>query len=170
MPPGPEYPGPWTVPCTAAGPVPKCSMTSISPQPGQPDWPMSWPSIQNAGQIPRARGIFIRAWDQPVPHRHPVPGNQPRGGVPAAAVPPAGQFRVDLPDHDGQVPRPVEGGVAELVGVILQLLVSPPGSAGLGPPGAPVRRGSPCAIELIRPCQMVRAAVNPVAHARASQP
>ena len=26
---------------------------------------MSWPSIQNAGQIPRARGIFIRAWISP---------------------------------------------------------------------------------------------------------
>ena len=26
---------------------------------------MSWPSIQNAGQIPRARGIFIRACISP---------------------------------------------------------------------------------------------------------
>ena len=48
-----------------SGPVPKCSMTSISSQRGHPDWPMSWPSSQKAGQIPHARGIFIRACINP---------------------------------------------------------------------------------------------------------
>src|SRR5690348_10277074 len=104
--------------------------------------------------------------DEPVPERYSVPGDQPRGGVPAAAVPPAGQFWVDPPDHQGQIPGPVQGGIARLIGVILQFLVSPPGSAGLGLPGPAVRRGSRGAIELIRPCQPVRAFVDPAAHAR----
>ena len=122
-------------------------MTSISPRPGRADRPMSWPSIQKAGQIPRARGIFSRLF-QPVPQRHrslligraevsrharyrsgPVPG------LPA--------------DHDGRVPGPVEGGLTRLICVILQFLVSPPGSADLGLPGPAVHRGPRGAIELI---------------------
>src|SRR5216683_1606924 len=61
----PEYPGPCTVPCTVAGSLPKFSMMSISPHCGQPTSSMSWPSIQNAGQIPRLRGSRIRAWNSP---------------------------------------------------------------------------------------------------------
>ncbi|CAM5226550.1 hypothetical protein SGLAM104S_06281 [Streptomyces glaucescens] len=61
MPPEPEYPGPWSVPCTVEGSKPTFSMTSISPELGQPTWPRSVPSIQNAGHMPCPRGIFIRA-------------------------------------------------------------------------------------------------------------
>ena len=75
----------------------------------------------------------------------------------------AGPLRVHPPGHDGQVPGPVEGRIARLIGVILQFLVSPPRAAGLGPPGLPVRRGPRCAIELIRPGQSVRVCVNPAA-------
>src|SRR5689334_10153912 len=86
----------------------------------------------------RMRDLYPRL-DQPVPDRHPVPADQPRGGVPAAAVPPGDQFRVNPPDHQGQIPGPVEGGIARLIGVILQFLVSPPRAADLGLPGPPVR-------------------------------
>src|SRR6266568_4764231 len=106
---------------------------------------MSWPSIHKAGQTPRARGIFIRACISPYRNETRVPADQPRGGVPAAAVPPAGQLRINPPGHDGQIPGPVEGRIARLIGVILQFLVShpePPVSARQGPlsagvPGAP---------------------------------
>src|SRR5437016_4470013 len=59
----------------------------------------------------RSRDLYPRLY-QPVPHRHPVLGAQPRGGVPAATAPPPGQFRVDPPDQDGQIPGPVERGMA----------------------------------------------------------
>jgi hypothetical protein len=41
--------------------VPKFSITSISPQAGQPTWPMSVPSSQKAGQRPRPLGILMLA-------------------------------------------------------------------------------------------------------------
>src|SRR6266576_5700462 len=41
------------------------SMTSTSPQFGQPAVPMLSPSIQNAGQIPCPNGILIRASNRP---------------------------------------------------------------------------------------------------------
>jgi hypothetical protein len=48
----------------------------------------------------RTRELYPRLY-QPVPHPHPIPADQPRGCVSAAAVPPAGQFRVNPPGHDG---------------------------------------------------------------------
>jgi hypothetical protein len=48
------------VPCTMDGSRPMFSMTSISPQSGQPTVPMSSPSIQNAGHMPWPRDIFRR--------------------------------------------------------------------------------------------------------------
>jgi hypothetical protein len=53
------------VPETIAGSLPKLSMTSISPQAGQPTSSMSWPSIQKAGQIPRPPGSLMRARTRP---------------------------------------------------------------------------------------------------------
>ncbi len=49
------------VPWTVEGSKPTFSITSISPELGQPTEPMSVPSIQNAGHMPCPRGIFIRA-------------------------------------------------------------------------------------------------------------
>lgn len=49
------------VPCTVDGSKPTFSMTSISPELGQPTCPMSSPSIQKAGHMPCPFGIFIRA-------------------------------------------------------------------------------------------------------------
>lgn len=43
------------------GSKPTFSMTSISPEFGQPTWPMSLPSIQNAGHIPWPRGTLSLA-------------------------------------------------------------------------------------------------------------
>ncbi len=51
--------------CTIVGSYPTFSMTSISPHAGQPTWPMSAPSIQNAGQMPCPRGILMRASTRP---------------------------------------------------------------------------------------------------------
>jgi hypothetical protein len=48
------------VPCTLPGSKPTFSMMSTSPLAGQLTWPMSLPSIQNAGHMPWPRGIFIR--------------------------------------------------------------------------------------------------------------
>ena len=47
------------------GSKPTFSMTSISPEFGQPTWPMSLPSIQKAGHMPWPRGIFILASTRP---------------------------------------------------------------------------------------------------------
>ena len=41
------------------------SITSISPQPGQPTSSMSSPNIQNAGQVPGSAGTLIRASTRP---------------------------------------------------------------------------------------------------------
>ena len=65
MPAPPVYPGPWAAPWITAGPVPKYSIMSISPHRGHPVTSKSWPSIQKAGQIPRARGTLIRAATRP---------------------------------------------------------------------------------------------------------
>src|SRR5438034_5935438 len=69
------------------------------------------------------RDLYPRLYE-PVPERHPVPADQPRGGVLAAGVPPGGQFRVNPPDREGQIPGPVQGGIARRIGVILPFLVS----------------------------------------------
>ena len=42
-----------------------CSITSISPEAGQPTCGKLAPSIQNAGQAPRKAGSFIRASMRP---------------------------------------------------------------------------------------------------------
>ena len=65
MPAPPEYPGPWTVPCTRCGSLPTFSMTSISPEPGHGVCGNCPPSIQNAGQMPCPRGIWMRASTRP---------------------------------------------------------------------------------------------------------
>jgi hypothetical protein len=66
---------------------------------------------QGGPDAARTRDLYPRLY-QPVPERAPVSADQPRGGVPAAAVPPAVQLRVHPPGHDGQVPGPVEGRIA----------------------------------------------------------
>ncbi len=43
------------------GSKPTFSMMSISPESGQPTWPRSLPSIQNAGHMPWPRGTCMRA-------------------------------------------------------------------------------------------------------------
>lgn len=166
MPPRPEYPGPWTGPVyrrrACAEMLHDVDLTATRP-PGLADVLAEHPE---GGPDPaRTRDLYPRLY-QPVSQRHPVPADQPRGGVSAAAVPPAGQFRVYPagPQWPGSRLRRRRHCRAHRCNTAAPGF--PPGSAYLGLPGPAVRRGSPCAIELIRPRQATRTSVNPVTHAR----
>ncbi len=55
----------WTLPWMRSGSKPTFSMMSISPQVGQPTWPMFVPSIQMAGHVPLPVGSLARTSTRP---------------------------------------------------------------------------------------------------------
>ena len=69
-----------------SGSRPTYSIMSISPQPGQPTWPMLLPSAQNAGQSPAPAGTLMRASIRPWPISTLFCEIEARRGVLARAV------------------------------------------------------------------------------------